>query len=205
MIRVAIAEDHKIVRDGLRQILLMHDDIEIVCEAGTGADIVGCLPRCSADLVLMDMSMPDGGLPLIAAIRRIKPTIPILILSMHNEPGVVRSALNAGGDGYVTKTCDAETLIFAVRRVSRGERFIDPSLTKAILLDEQPPTLADRLSARELEVLTLLVRGQSLTQIALSLEISVKTVSTHKTNLMEKLGVQNNADLTRFAIQSGIS
>jgi len=205
MIRVAIAEDHIIVRDGLRQILLLYDDIEIICEAGTGADLVKGLRRCPADLVLMDMSMPDGGLALIAAIRGIKPTIPILILSMHNEPGVVRSALEAGGNGYVTKTCDAETLIFAVRRVSRGERFLDPSLTKAILLDGQRPRLADRLSARELEVLTLLARGQSLTQIALSLEISIKTVSTHKTNLMEKLGLQNNVDLTRFAIQNGVS
>ncbi|TRZ69911.1 MAG: DNA-binding response regulator [Rhodocyclaceae bacterium] len=205
MIRVAIAEDHKIVRDGLRQVLLMHDDIEVVHEAGTGTETVGCFSQCSPDLVLMDMSMPDGGAALIEAIRRIKPTIPILVLSMHCEPEVVRSALDAGADGYLTKTCDAETLIFAIRRVGRGERFLDPSLTKAFLLDSRTPTLAERLSARELEIFTLLVRGQPLTQIALSLGISVKTVSTHKANLMEKLAIHNNAELTRFGIQSGIS
>lgn len=204
MIRVVLADDHKIVRDGLRQILAMTQDIIVSCEFENGGPLLDCIGGCGVDLVIVDMSMPAGGVQLIEGIRKLRPDMPMLVLSMHNEAEVAAGALRAGANGYVTKDCDTETLLFAIRRVSQGERFIDPKLASSVLLEGENAMLRPRLTEREAQILKLLANGQSVTEIASALDLSVKTVSTHKTNMMQKLAIENNAALIRYAMMQGM-
>lgn len=206
MIRILIADDHRIVRQGIRQILEIADDIELVGETADGHAAVERLLEkdCRCDVAVFDMSMPGGGVDLIQRVRGLCPRLPILVLSMHDEAAVAAGALRAGASGYVTKDCDAETLLFAIRRLAGGGRYVDSAVVDESMLAGREEPLHARLSEREFAVLLRLARGETVTEVARQLSVSAKTVSTHKSNLMNKLEIDNNADLVRYAIRHGL-
>lgn len=208
MIRLMIADDHAIVRGGLRQLLSLAPDITVESEAVDGAQVLEGLRRQLPDLLLLDINMPGlSGPDLITRIKSHWPALPILVLSMHNEGQVAARVLKAGASGYVTKDSEMEVLLGAIRRVAAGGKFIVPELAEKLVFDVS--LSSDRLphqtlSDRELEVFRLLVAGQGVNDIAEQLCISNKTVSTHKTRLMEKLNLSSTADLVRYAMQHGL-
>lgn len=204
MIRIFIADDHAIVRQGLKQLAAL-SDLTLAGEASSGAQLLETLRKVSADLLLLDMTMPGiSGVELIERVRAQAPLLPILVLSMHNEPQIARRAFAAGAAGYCTKDSDPEVLLTAIRKVASGGRFIDPGLAENMAFDTgkheqyQPQ---DVLSTREYHILKLLVQGKSVNEIAEELVISNKTVSTHKARLMQKLNLQNNAELVRYGVE----
>lgn len=203
MINILIADDHAIVREGLKQLFAIYPDITVVAVATNGAETLETLRKTEVDLLLMDMTMPGiGGVELIERIKAQCPRLPVLVLSMHNEPQIARRALSAGAAGYLTKDSDPEVLLAAIRKVASGGRFIAPELAEAMVFagDADQTDPYELLSDRELEILTKLVRGKSINEIAEELCISSKTVSTYKTRLMLKLHLQNNAELVRYGL-----
>lgn len=208
MIRILIADDHAIVRGGLLQLFALAGDVTVVAQATNGGQVIESLRGVACDLVLLDMSMPGiSGIELIGRIRAHAPTLPILVLSMHNEALVVRRALKAGANGYMTKDGDPETLLLAVRKVAAGGRYIDPGLAEQMVFEGeagQTERPHEQLSNRELSIFRLFVGGKSVNQIAEELAISNKTVSTHKARLMQKMGFQSNADMLRYGIDHAL-
>jgi DNA-binding NarL/FixJ family response regulator len=209
MIRLIIADDHTLFRLGLKQMLHSFPGMEVVREA-TSADealaAAGAAVKAGdADLLLTDLTMPGTtGTGLIEKLHQRYPELPVLVLSMHDEPAMVRRALQAGANGYITKEATPQVLQTAIMRVAKGERYIAPGLAEAIALETLSHGEGERhqsLSPREWEVLRLIVGGTSLNQIAELLNLSPKTVTTHKTHLMEKLGVESNAELIRYALE----
>lgn len=204
MIQVLIADDHAIVRGGIRQILSLSGDISVVAEATDGSEVMALLRQQSCDLLLMDMTMPGiCGIDLISRIRSHWPELPVLVLSMHNEAQIATRALRSGASGYITKDSDPEKLLQAIRKVAGGGRYIDPVLAEQIIFnnsdnERSPHTL---LSDREFEIFNLLVAGLGVNDIAERLVISNKTVSTHKTRMMKKMQAGSVADLVRYAVE----
>jgi DNA-binding NarL/FixJ family response regulator len=200
-----VAEDHAIVREGIKQLIGMARDLEVVGEAGNGEQLLECLRKTVCDVVLLDISMPGvNGLEAIPRIRALAGGPAILVLSMHNETQMAARALKVGAAGYATKDSDPALLITAIRKVAACGRYIDPDLADRMvfevgLTDSRPPHA--QLSEREFSVFERLVRGEGVTDIALHLAISNKTVSTHKARLMQKLGVHSMADLVRYAME----
>lgn len=207
MIRILIADDHSIVRGGLKQLIAAEADLQVCAEASQGSEVLARLRQGGVDLLLMDMSMPGlSGLDLIRRAHGESPQVQILVLSMHNESQMVSRALRAGAAGYVTKDSDPAILLAGVRKVGSGGRFIDPALVDAMVFgtpEDAPPH--EVLSDREFEVLQLLSGGLSLAEVGDRLHVSAKTVSTHKTRLMQKLAIDNNADLVRYALRHGLA
>jgi len=205
VIRVIVAEDHAIVREGIKQLIGMARDLEVVGEAGNGEQLLECLRKTVCDVVLLDISMPGvNGLEAIPRIRALANGPAILVLSMHNETQMAARALKVGAAGYATKDSDPALLISAIRKVAGGGRYIDPELADRMvfevgLTDSRPPHA--QLSEREFSVFERLARGEGVNDIALHLAISNKTVSTHKARLMQKLGVHSMADLVRYAME----
>lgn len=207
MIRVLVTDDHTIVRSGICEILKTSGDIDVIGEAGKGSELLDLLQGVFADVLLLDLGLPDnGGTELIRRVREMHPTLPILVLSMHDEAQIVTRSLQAGASGYVTKDSEPEILITAIRKVAAGQKYIDPVLANMIAFRTVSGGEGnlDQLSLRELEVLKLLIQGQTINGIATSLHVSPKTVSTHKMRLMKKLGINNNAELIRFALHTGM-
>ncbi|PTD95684.1 response regulator [Pseudothauera lacus] len=208
MIRVVIADDQSIIRHGVRQVLAFAGDFDIVGEARDGWELLTLLAECAADVVLTDMSMPGPhGVELLKRIRDAHPRLPVLVLSMHGEAQITARALKAGAAGYLTKDSEPEVLIAAVRKVAAGGRYIDPQLAEKLVFEtslagDQLPH--ESLSNREYEVLVLIARGISLSDIAGQLHLSPKTISTHKARLMQKLNVHSTAELVRYAIEHGL-
>ncbi|HEX7811867.1 MAG TPA: response regulator transcription factor [Burkholderiales bacterium] len=207
MIRVLIADDHQLVRDGLKQLLLAASGIGIVAEAANGDDVLAAVARAGPDVALLDMSMP--GLAGIALIKRLKlsyPGLRILVLSMHGERQYAARALKAGASGYLTKDSASEQLVSAIRKVARGGIYITDAAAASLMQGSASPDTAphERLSDREFEVLRLLAAGHGPTEIADQLHLSVKTVSTHKTRILEKMNLANAADLVRYALQHNL-
>lgn len=204
MIRLMIADDHAIIREGLKQLFALVDDIAVVAEATNGAQALDRLRQGGIDLLLLDMTMPGVcGEDLVARVRAHHETLPILILSMHREPQIAQRALKAGASGYLTKDRDPETLLAAIRRTAAGGRFLDPQLAEEMAFDasglgNQP--LHGCLTDREFQIMRMLARGTGINDIADQLSISNKTVSTHKARLMEKMAFASNADIVRYAI-----
>ncbi|AAZ97243.1 Two Component Transcriptional Regulator, LuxR family [Thiobacillus denitrificans ATCC 25259] len=204
MIRVLIADDHAVVRQGLRHVLSASPDIVVAAEAADGFEVLEKIRKEAFDLVCLDLSMPNlSGIDLIKRIRLDCTTLPILVLSMHNEAQFAARALKAGAAGYLTKDSDPETLIGAIRKVASGRKFIDPTLVdelifEKILTDERAPH--EQLSDREFQIVRLIAQGESLNQIADKLSLSAKTISTYKARSMQKLGISNHTELVRYAI-----
>jgi DNA-binding NarL/FixJ family response regulator len=205
-IRILLADDHAVVLKGVRQVLALADDFEVVGEALNGADTLDMVRTRPADLLICDISMPGThGVDLLRRIRETHARLPVLMFTMHADNHLAMRLLQAGANGYLTKDCEPEELISAVRRTARGRRYVDPGLAATLLLsppDDKPPHT--RLSNRELEVLTLLSGGATVTAIARDLRLSAKTVSTHKSRLMQKLGLESGTDLVRYAMQHGL-
>jgi len=208
MIRLLMADDHTIVREGLKQILALSSDIRVACEAPTGADVLQLVRNGKFDLLLLDMAMPGiSGVDLIGRVKAEQQCLPILVLSMHDEPQVVTRAFKAGATGYITKDCEPEKLLHAIRKVADGQKYIDPMLAEQIAFDIAFPDQRmphASLSNREYEILRLLAMGKSINDIARQLVISNKTVSTHKMHLMKKMGLSSMAAIVSYAIQHNL-
>lgn len=204
MIRLLIADDHAIVREGLRKILSQTSDITVEAEAASGHEVLDQLRRTEFDALCLDLSMPSpSGIELVKRIRGEYPKLPILVLSMHSEGLFAARALKAGASGYLTKDQGSDMLVGAIRKIAAGRRFIDPELVDElvfdnVLSDELQPH--ERLSDREFEILVMIARGDALTDIADRLFLSAKTISTYKTRAMQKLGLANHTELVRYAI-----
>jgi len=204
MIKVLVADDHAIVREGLKQILLRTGDIVVEAEAKNAQEVMRWVRERDWDIVLMDMSMPGrSGLELIKQVKSEKPKLPILILSMHQEEQYAVRAIRAGASGYLNKDSASELLVSAIRKVVSGGMFVSQSAGELLARDMKrgsdvpPHTL---LSDREFQVFSMIVRGKTVTDIAAELSLSVKTVSTHKTHVLEKMNLANQSELVRYAI-----
>jgi len=200
MIRLALAEDHTIVRWALREALGKADDIEVVGEAGTAAETLEMVKRDRPDVLLLDLSLPDSsGYDLLNEMRSIETSPLVVVLTWHAEPSYAARAIAAGAHGYLTKSAGPEELIEAIRAVSRGEQVIPKDAEAFIAAGDGHP--ASALTAREQQVMEMLSRGLTNREIAEHLEISIKTVDTHRGHVLKKLGLRNNSELTRFAIK----
>lgn len=203
-IRLMVVDDHVIMREGLKQIFSLDERLVVVAEAGNGTQVMEGLRSEQVDLLLLDMNMPGlCGEDLITRIHLQYPKLPILILTMYSEPQIARRVLKCGALGYITKDNDPETLLAAIHRVARGQRFIDHVLAEQIVFDEYTQAgevLHERLTAREMQIMLMLARGEGVNHIAEALAISNKTVSTHKSRLMDKMMFTTNADIVKYAI-----
>ncbi len=209
MIRVMLADDHNIVREGLRRIIEESGDMQVVAEAADGREALELLRATRADAAVVDISMPGlDGLEIIGRIREEHPGLPVLILTMHEEEQYVVRAIGAGAMGYVTKRSASEELVAAIRKVHAGGRYLTESAAEslAVRLARGKEGLGplDVLSNREVQVLRRLALGQTNREIAGAYALSTKTVDTYRTRLLKKLNLRNNADLSRFAIQTGL-
>jgi len=205
MIRVVVADDHQILREGLRQLLQAGGDLAVVGEAADGHAVMEQVRALEFDVLLLDMSMPGkSGIELIRQVKAEKPRLRILVLSMHEEHQYAVRAIRAGASGYLTKESATAQLVAAIRKVASGGAFISAELAERLAQEAMPHAEGPRhstLSDREYQVFRLLVSGRSVSDIAADLHLSAKTVSTHKARLMEKLGVDNNADLVHYAVR----
>lgn len=211
-IKVLLADDHAILRTGLRMLIGAADDLEVVGEAGDGEEAVARASQLRPDVVLMDISMPKlDGIQATEAIRRQHPAIKVLMLTMHEDDAYLFRTIQAGGAGYVLKKAADAEVLDAIRHVAGGGAFIRPAVATRLMQDYQARVdLGEevdsygRLTEREREILRLIAGGHTNTQIAQQLVISVRTVETHRANLMEKLGLQNRAELVKYALRKGL-
>jgi len=209
-IRLLLADDHALVREGFAKLFSITTDIVVVAEAINGTQVLEALHRGQFDLVLLDMTMPGiAGPDLITRILSMENPPPILVLSMHNEPQIAKRAIAAGAAGYLTKDISSDVLLTAIRKTAAGGRYLDPSLAETLAFESLTPAKQDRLheslTDRELQVFVLFAKGYGVNDIAEQLSISNKTVSTHKTRLMEKMGWCSNIDLVRYAINQKLT
>lgn len=206
--RILIADDHPVVRQGLRRIVEEAPGLIVAGEAGNGDEAVEMATTLPLDLVLLDVGMPGPGvLEVLRGIRAVRSTLPILVLSVHGEDQYALRTLRAGASGYLTKDRTSEELVAAIRHVTSGRRYIGPALAEALaghLAEDGSVPLHASLSDREHQVLCLLGSGSTVGEIAARLELSPKTVSTYRARVIEKLGVRTNADLIRYAVEYGL-
>jgi DNA-binding NarL/FixJ family response regulator len=208
MIRVLIADDHAIVREGLRQILEHAGDFEIVGEAADGLEAMQLARKLDFDVALLDVSMPGrSGIDLVKQLRGERPRARILMLSMHEQPEYAVRAIRAGASGYLTKDSAGRELAAALRKIAGGGAYVTAEVAEQLALGAMPQAHAPPhtlLSDREFQVLRSLISGRTVSEIAEALNLSVKTVSTHKANLMQKIGAENNGELFRYAMRHGL-
>jgi DNA-binding NarL/FixJ family response regulator len=209
VIRIVIADDHAIVREGLKRIVSSVDDMEVAGEAANGCEVMLRVRELTFDVLMLDLSMPGrSGMELIKLVRAEKPKLRILVLSMHQELQYAVRAIRAGASGYLTKESAPAQLEQAIRKIAAGGAFISAEVAEQLALGAMPGSEAlphASLSNREFEVFRLVVDGVSVTDIAARLNLSVKTVSTHKSNLMQKMGLQNQSELIRYALKHGLA
>lgn len=205
MKRIVIADDHQIVRDGLRALLEDHPDLEVVGEAATVPEVLELVRRVDVDLLVLDLGMPGGeGLETFRRVQTAAPGVKIVILSIHPEDHLAVRMLKAGASGYVQKEAASERLVIAIRRVLRGKRYLSPELASKLADDlggDATEELHEHLSDREFQVLRLLGEGKSVSGIAEELTLSAKTVSTYKARLLKKMGMDTTAELIRYAVE----
>ncbi len=205
MIRIVVADDHTIVREGLKQVLSAASDLSIVGEAQNGHEVLQRVRELEFDVLLLDMSMPGkSGIELIKQVRAEKPKLRVLVLSMHQEQQYAVRAIKAGASGYLTKESASARLVSAIRKVAGGGAFITEAVAEQLALGAMPQADGpphSALSDREFQVFRLLVSGKAVSSIADELNLSVKTVSTHKARIMQKMNMSNPTELIRYAIQ----
>lgn len=207
MIKILLADDHALVRHGFRMILAAQPDMEIVGEAGNGRDAVEQAQKLKPDVVVMDVAMPElNGIEATRRIIELAPRARVLALSMHKDAVYVREILRAGARGYLLKDSADADLIAAVRAVAKGEGYLSPGVSDAVLSDYRRHVTdpLDLLTSREREVLQLIAEGKTNKEIATSLTLSVYTVEAHRGRLMEKLNLHSTGELVRFAVRSGL-
>jgi len=202
--KVLLADDHAIIRDGLKQILADTEDLVVAGEAANGIEVLHLVRQKKWDVLVLDISMPGrNGLDLIHLVKDEQPELPILIFSMHHEEQYAVRALHAGASGYITKESDSDLLVAAIRRVAAGGVHISDKVAELMVREIQPSNQAlphTRLSDREFQIFNMLVSGAGLTEIGAELSLSVKTISTHKTHILQKMNMANAAELIRYAI-----
>jgi len=208
MIRIVLADDHTILREGLKQVLSAASDLSIVGEARDGHEVLERVRELEFDVLLLDLSMPGkSGIELIKQVRAEKPRLRIMVLSMHQETQYAVRAIRAGASGYLTKEGASAQLVSAIRRVAGGGAFITAAVAEQLALGAMPHADGpphNMLSDREFQVFRLLVAGKTVSEIAGQLNLSVKTVSTHKARIMQKMSLSNPTELIRYAIQHGL-
>jgi two-component system, NarL family, invasion response regulator UvrY len=202
MIRLGIAEDHNIVRWALREALGKDPEIEVVGDAGTAAETLEMIQRVRPDVLLLDISLPDrSGFDVLNEMRESDTAPLVIVLTWHTEPSYAARAIGAGAHGYLNKSVTPEELMAAIRAVSRGEQVMPPGVEQILATGDGHP--ASALTAREQQVMEMLGRGLTNREIAEHLQISIKTVDTHRGHVLKKLGLRNNSELTRFAVKYG--
>jgi two-component system response regulator NreC len=210
--RIVIAEDHTILREGLRSLLCSDPDFDVVGEAGDGRDAIRCVEALSPDLALMDLSMPRmNGLDAIKEIKKQNPETKIIVLTVHKTEEYILSTLKAGADGYVLKDANHLELVMAIKNVLAGKRYLSPGISEKVIEGYlegrktlKPKSSWDTLTQREREILKLIAEGYKNKETADYLCISLKTVEKHRSNLMRKLDLHNAAALTAFAVEKGL-
>jgi two-component system invasion response regulator UvrY len=206
MTRILIADDHAIVREGLKQIVQQTSDIIVVDEASNAAETIAKVRRLELDLLLLDISMPDrSGLDVLLELKRDFPRLPVLILSFYPEDQYALRMIKAGASGYVTKESASDELVVAIRKVAQGGRYMSSNLAERLVFDmvgdgsdKLPHEL---LSNREFQVFRLIAAGKTVKEIGEELSLSVKTISTNRTRILEKMGLRNNSEFTQYAIK----
>jgi two-component system invasion response regulator UvrY len=205
---VLVADDHAIIRDGLRKIMADTDDLQVAGEAADGHAVVDQVRARDWDLLVLDMSMPGrSGLELIKQLKSERPRLPILVFSMHPEEQYAVRAIRAGAAGYLSKETDSDMLLPAIRKVAGGGAFVSAKVAELLATDHSPVSQRPShtlLSDREWGVFARIVRGASLTAIADELCLSIKTVSTHKAHILAKMNLANQVDMVRYAIDNGL-
>jgi two-component system, NarL family, invasion response regulator UvrY len=208
VIKVLVADDHAVVREGIKRIIADTEDISVTGEAADGPELLEMAGRGRWDVILLDLSMPGtSGLDALHQLRAQYPDLPILVLSIHPEEQYGVRALTAGASGYVQKTSPPADLIQAIRTVAEGRRYVTPAVASSLAsrVDRLSPKLPhERLSNREFQVMCLIASGKSVGDIARELSLSVKTVSTFRGRILEKLKLRHNAEITRYAIRHGL-
>ncbi|MCX7981675.1 MAG: response regulator transcription factor [Syntrophales bacterium] len=205
-IEILIADDHPIVRAGFKQVLADTGDMEVAAEASNGQEVMSLIRKRDFDIILLDISMPGrNGLEILKDIKALKPKIPVLFLSIYPEEQYAIRALRAGAAGYLTKASAPHELIAAIRKVTSGGKYISTALAEKLTdylgtdLDKAPH---EKLSDRELQVMLMIASGKTVSQIAQELCLSVKTVSTYRSHILEKMKLKNNAEITLYAVQN---
>ena len=205
MIRVLVADDHAVVRQGLKQILSEEPDILEVGEAGSVGEALRLSREADWDVVILDITMPDGsGLDILRELRHEKPQLPVLVLSVHSEDQYALRALRSGAAGYLTKECAPQELVEAVRRVVSGGKYVGLDLAERlaeVLAGDRNPQAHEQLSDREFQILCLIGSGKSASEIAQELSLSPKTVSTYRRRVLDKMHMNGNAELTRYVLE----
>ena len=205
MIRVLVADDHTIVREGLKQILAKSGDLLVAGEAANGNDVLKMVREQLWDVLVTDMSMPGrNGIELIKLVKEARPKLPVLVLSMYGEEQYAVRVIRAGASGYLNKESASEQLVAAIRKVAAGGVYVSAAVSETLFHNLRGDTAAtphEQLSDREFQILRLIAMGKSSTEIAAELVLSPKTVSTHKTRILEKMHMSNQAELIRYAIE----
>ena len=203
--KILIADDHAVVRGGLRQFLADAADFQLIGEASTGEEVLTRVGAEAWDLLLLDIGLPDiNGLEVLRRVKRTRPGMHVLVFSMHAEDDYAMTAIEAGAIGYLPKDSNPDEILAAIRRGVRGERYLSPQFTETLLAGALSPVRKqphEILSDREISVLVQIGCGKALTEIGEALHISPKTVSTYRTRIMEKLNLRNNAEITRYVIE----
>jgi DNA-binding NarL/FixJ family response regulator len=206
MIKILVADDHPIVRRGIRQILAETTDLHVGGEASTGPEVIGKLEQERWDVVVLDISMPDGsGIDLISDIRRLRPETRVLILTVFSEEQYAVRALRAGAAGFLTKESAPDKLVDAVRKIAGGGKYVSPELAEALasmVAGDAGGPAHERLSNREFEILKMIGSGRTVSQVADELGLSVKTISTHRTRILHKMNMKTNAELTHYVVRT---
>lgn len=208
MIKILIADDHAIVRAGLKQFIAGEDDMIVSGEAADGMETLACVRKGECDVVLLDISMPgQNGIDTLRQIKRGRPDLPVLILSAYSEQQFAVSLLRAGASGYISKESASEQLVTAIRTVVGGGKYVSPSVAQVLVSDlasETDKPLHGTLSKREFQIFYRLASGESVSKIAQELFLSVKTVSTYRARILEKMQMSSNVDLTYYAVKNNI-
>lgn len=208
MSKILIADDHQLMREGLRQILKDADDIEVIGEATNGTEVLSHPQLAEADVILLDLSMPGGGgIELIARVRARAPALGMLVLTMHDEEHYAVRAMRAGAHGYLTKENTANELVAAIRKIACGRLFVSQKVSEQLALDlASPGTMLPhaQLSNRELQIFSMLVAGSSISGAAAALDVSAKTVSTYKTRILQKMGLKCLSQMVLYAMAHGL-
>ena len=212
MIRIAIVDDHALVRAGLRQFFAEQQDFQVIAEASNGREALEIVRQCEVDVMVLDIAMPgQSGVDTLVAIRARAPQLPVLMLSSHPEAHYATTLLRQGASGYLNKEGDPAEIVAAVRTLARGRRYVSAEVASRLADDlasgqrrSESTAAHEQLSERELQVFLRLAGGQTVGAIALAMSLSVKTVSTYRSRVMLKLGLATNSDLTRYALRHGL-
>lgn len=208
MIRIVIADDHEIVRAGLKQIISDDEDMEVLGESNNGENLIELVKKNDYDVVLLDLKMQGiSGIDVIKHIKVIKPDLPIIVLSMHAEDQYAVRTIKAGASGYITKETAAESLITAVRRVVAGGKYISQTLAETLadsIAGGGTELPHEKLTDREFQVMSMIASGKTVSEIGSELFLSVKTISTYRQRILEKMNMKNNSELTHYAIKNNL-